>query len=75
MLSKETLEEYRRMTPSQRLALTVFLCKSAWRSLGKGEAKVVARRFLKLEKENQSRNERMVAGMVRAEIQKNAKNG
>jgi hypothetical protein len=74
MLSKETLEQYRRMTPSQRLELTVFLCKNAWRSLEEGDPKIVARRFLRLEQENQLRNERMVAGLVRAEKQNEAKN-
>lgn len=74
MLSKETLEQYRRMTPSQRLELTVFLCKNAWRSLMEGDPKLVSRRFLRLEQENQLRNERMVAGLVRAEKQNEAKN-
>ena len=74
MLSKETLEQYRRMTPSQRLELKVFLCKNAWRSLEEGDPKIVARRFLRLEQENQLRNERMVAGLVRAEKQNEAKN-
>ena len=75
MLSKETLEQYRRMTPSERLALTVFLCRNAWKSLAEGDLNVVSRRFLRLELENQLRNERMVAGMVRTEQQNNAKNG
>ncbi len=72
MLSQETLEQYRRMTPSQRLALTVFLCKNAWKSLEEGNPKIVSRRYLRLEQENQLRNERMVAGMIRAEKLKNA---
>ena len=75
MLSKETLESYRRMTPSERLALTVFLCRNAWKSLTEGDPNVVSRRFLRLEMENQLRNERMVAGMVRTEQQNNAKVG
>ena len=74
MLSKETLEEYRRMTPGERLALTIFLCKNAWKALGEGDSKIVSRRFLRLEQENQLRNERMVAGMVRAERQNDVKN-
>ena len=74
MLSKETLEQYRRMTPSERLALTLFLCKNAWKALEEGDPKIVSRRFLRLERENQLRNERMVEGMVRAEKQHNAEN-
>ncbi len=72
MLSKETLEHYRRMTPSERLALTVFLCRNAWKSLEEGSPRIVARRFMRLEQENQLRNESMVAGMKRAEKLLNA---
>ena len=60
------------MTPSQRLAMTVFLCKSTWKSLEKGNPEIVSRRFLRLEQENQLQNERMVADMVLAGTQKNA---
>ena len=72
MLSQETLEHYRSMTPSERLALTIFLCRNAWKSLDEGKPEIVARRYLRLEQENQLRNERMVAGMLRAEKHLNA---
>jgi hypothetical protein len=75
MLSAETLERYRRMTPSERLALTIFLCSSAWKSLEEGDARIVERRFVRLEAENQMRNERIVAGWKRAENLLNAKIG
>ena len=67
MLSKETLEQYRRMTPSERLALTVFLCRNAWKALEVGSPSIVDRRFMRLQQENQVRNENMVAGMKRVE--------
>jgi hypothetical protein len=67
VLSQETLENYRRMTPSERLALTVFLCRNAWKSLEEGSPSIVDRRFMRLQQENQLRNESMVAGMKRAE--------
>jgi len=39
-----------------------------------GDPKLVSRRFLRLEQENQLRNERMVVGLVRAEKQNEAEN-
>ena len=67
MLSPETLETYRRMTASQRLQLTLELCRSAWRALDAGDPRIVERRYLRLAQENEQRNQRICAGFRRAE--------
>ena len=67
MLSPETLESYRRMTPSQRLQLTIDLSRSAWKALSEGSPEIVARRFLRLEQENDLRNRRICDGLRKAE--------
>ncbi len=67
MLSRETLESYRRMTPSQRLQLTIDLSRSAWQALSEGSPEIVDRRFLRLEQENDLRNMRISEGLRRAE--------
>ena len=73
MLSPETLESYRQMTPGQRLELTFELSRSAWAALLEGDPETVARRFQRLEQENDLRNRRMVEGMLRAEKHPNSK--
>ena len=67
MLSPETLESYRRMTPSERLRLTIELSRSAWKALSEGSEAIVARRFLRLEQENDDRNRQIGEGLRRAE--------
>ncbi len=67
MLSPETLDSYRRMTPSQRLQLTIELSRSAWKALSEGSPEIVARRFLRLEQENDLRNRRICDGLRKAE--------
>lgn len=67
MLSPETLESYRRMTPAQRLQLTIELCRSAWAALDAGDPKIVERRYMRLAQENDLRNQRICAGFRRAE--------
>ena len=72
MLSPETLESYRCMTPAERLRLTFELSRPAWRALTEGDPKVVQRRFERLEQENDLRNRRISAGLRRAELQMGA---
>jgi hypothetical protein len=67
MLSRETLESYRQMTPAERLRLTIELCRWAWRALTDGPPETVERRFQRLQKENELRNRRITAGLVHAE--------
>lgn len=67
MLSPETLESYRQMTPSQRLRLTIELCRSAWRALDEGDPEIVERRYRRLAQENELRNQRISEGLRRAD--------
>jgi hypothetical protein len=67
MLSPETLESYRRMTPSERLQLTFELCRPAWRALTEGDPMIVERRFERLRQENDLRNQRICEGFRRSE--------
>jgi len=67
MLSPETLGSYRRMSPSQRLRLTMDLSRSAWSALSEGIEQIVARRFLRLEQENDYRNRMIREALRRSE--------
>lgn len=59
MLSPETLNSYRQMTPAQRLRLTLDLSRSAWSAMLDGSAEVVSRRFERLRQQNDLRNARL----------------
>lgn len=67
MLSPETLESYRRMTPQERLRLTIDLSRSAWRALNQGSPELVTRRYMRLEHENNHRNLMISEGLRRSE--------
>ena len=67
MLSSETLESYRQMTPAKRLRLTFELCRPAWRALTEGDPEIVSRRFERLRQENDLRNRRMCEGFRSSE--------
>jgi hypothetical protein len=66
MLSRETLEEYRRMTPGQRLALALQLTDEAAPYLSVGTPEQVRRKFELLRRQNDERNRRMLIGIARA---------
>ncbi len=66
MLSKETLEQYRRMTPSQRLALTVRSMEGIDRALLSGTEQQVNRKFELLRRENDFRNTNMLTGIAKS---------
>ena len=63
MLSKETLENYRRMTPSQRLALTLQSMEGIDRALLSGTEQQVERKFELLRRENELRNLNMLTAI------------
>ena len=65
MLSRESLEAYRRMTTSQRLALTLQMMRENTRYLLHGPPEVVARRFERIRQENDARNKNMLAAIAR----------
>jgi hypothetical protein len=65
MLSQETLEQYRRMTVGERLDLTFDMIRDNTPYLLQGSEDVVARRFELIERENDLRNERILAALSR----------
>jgi len=65
MLSQETLAEYRRMTPGQRLEFTFAMIRENTPYLLRGKPDVVTRRFELLQRENDLRNEGILRGMSR----------
>ncbi len=71
MLSPETLESYRRMTPSQRLKLTLELQEESERYLRVGTPEQVKRKFELLERENNARNEAMLKAIANSKRRRN----
>jgi hypothetical protein len=65
MLSRETLDEYRRMTVGQRLELTFKLTAEAEPYLLAGTPDVVKRKFELLRQQNDERNRRILEGIAR----------
>jgi hypothetical protein len=67
MLSRETLDEYRRMTPGQRLELALRMTRENTPYLFAGSPELVARRFELLRRQNDERNRRILEALARAE--------
>lgn len=67
MLSRETLEEYRRMTPGQRLNLTLQMITENTPYLFAGSPEKVDRRFELLRRQNEERTRRLCEAFARAE--------
>lgn len=65
MLSSETIAEYRRMTPGQRLQLSFAMIRENTPYLLRGREEVVERRFELLQRENDLRNDGILRGMAR----------
>jgi hypothetical protein len=65
MLSRETLESYRRMTNVERLKLTFKMIDEAIPYLLRGTPEQVARRFELLRRENDLRNRNMLEAIAR----------
>ena len=68
MLSKETLETYRRMTPGERLALALRMTQENIPALFEGSPEVVRRRFELLARENDERNYNMLTAIARTKV-------
>ena len=66
MLSQETLEQYRRMTPSDRLAQTIQSMEGIERALLSGTAQQVDRKFELLRRENDLRNTNMLTAIAKS---------
>ncbi len=67
MLSAATIEQYRQMTPSQRLRLTLAAMRESTPYLLKGSPEVVDRRFELIRRENDARNRAMLERLATAE--------
>jgi hypothetical protein len=65
MLSLETIAEYRRMTPGQRLELALRMTDDNLPFLVQGRPEVIERRFELLRRENDLRNHNMRVAMAR----------
>lgn len=65
MLSRATLQTYRKMTPGERLKLACDMSDEAALDLLSGPPEVVARRFELLRRQNDERNRRMLEGIAR----------
>lgn len=65
MLHPETLEAYRRMTPSERLQLTLEMTSANTPYLFLGTPEQVDRKFELLRRENDERNRNMLEGLAR----------
>ena len=68
MLSRETLERYRRMTTAERLKLAMKMTNEATPYLLRGTPEQVERRFELLRRQNNERNRRMLEGIARTRI-------
>jgi hypothetical protein len=66
MLSRETIEFYRRMTPEERLKLTLQASREALPYLLLGPPEVVARRFERIRQEHDAGNRALLEGLARA---------
>lgn len=64
MLSREQLDQYRRMTPSARLSLSLRMLREQWPAIVHGDADRVDRKFAVLNEQNDERNRALLAGMA-----------
>ena len=74
MLSKETLESYRRMTPEERLRLTFQLQRESERYLLLGSPAQVKRKFELLVKQNDERNVAMLTKIAASKSKDSQRN-
>jgi hypothetical protein len=65
MMSPERAQRYRRMTPSERLQLTLEMIREATPFLLRGTPEQVDRRFELLRLQNDQRNRSMLEGIAR----------
>lgn len=67
MLSREALESYRRMTPSERLALTLEAMREATPWMLYGSPEVVDRRFELIRRQHDEGNRRILERLAEVE--------
>ena len=68
MLGKETLDAYRKMTPGERLTLSLQAMREALPHLLAGPPDVVDRRFELIRRENDARNRALLERLAAAEL-------
>lgn len=66
MLSQEQIEHYRKMTPGERLALSLRMLEGSWPSLMQGTKERVDRKFELLYRQNEDRNRHTLEIFARA---------
>lgn len=66
MLDPKQLEEYRRMTPGERIALSLKMTAWNWKQLFVGPQELVDKRFELLNRENDLRNENMLRAIAKS---------
>jgi len=67
MLGYETIEAYRRMTPGDRLALTLQAMRDSLPYLVYGPDEIVDRRFELIRRENEARNRNTLSRLAAAQ--------
>lgn len=65
MLHQETLEAYRRMTPSEKFKLTLEMIRENTPRMFRGTPEQIDRRFEILRRQNDDRNRRMLEAIAR----------
>jgi hypothetical protein len=65
MLSRETLDEYRRMSNAERVQLTLKMISESIPYLLRGTPEQVDRRFELLRRDNDERNRRILTALAR----------
>ncbi len=68
MMSAETRERYRRMSPAERLRLTLEMIQEVTPDLLRGTPEQVDRRFALLRGQNDQRNRLMLEGIARTRV-------
>ncbi len=69
LLSPEQLEEYRRMTPGERIALSLKMTAEQWPAMMSGTKEQIDRRFELLNRENDLGNANILAAFARLKEQ------
>lgn len=65
MLSRESIDEYRRMTIAERSTLVMEMIREGQQALLAGPPEIVDRRFELLRRRNDERNRRMLEAIAR----------
>lgn len=68
MLHPETLEAYRRMTPSEKMAITMQMMRENARRFLAVPSNLIERRLEILRKQNDDRNQRMLEAIARTRV-------